>query len=205
MKKIKVMHFVSGLVSGGVEQMLCNYCEELSNSENYEFIVVYQHEAVNSCKEKIEDAGCRVKRITARSESFIKNIVESYLIIKEEKPDVVHAHMNLMNFCALYAAKCAGIKIRISHSHIAEKNKNLGFKIMALLCKKLCICSATMLLACGKEAGEYLYGEKRMKSGRVKVVENAIDIRKYSIDREEKLRIRKNKDCNNEFIVLHLV
>ena len=204
MKKIKVMHFVSGLVSGGVEQMLCNYCEELSNSENYEFIVVYQHEAVNSCKEKIEDAGCRVKRITARSESFIKNIVESYLIIKEENPDVVHAHMNLMNFCALYAAKCAGIKIRISHSHIAEKNKNLGFKIMALLCKKLCICSATMLLACGKEAGEYLYGEKRMKSGRVKVVENAIDIRKYSIDREEKLRIRKNKDCNNEFIVGHV-
>ena len=83
MKKIKVMHFVSGLVSGGVEQMLCNYCEELSNSENYEFIVVYQHEAVNSCKEKIEDAGCRVKRITARSESFIKNIVESYLIIRK--------------------------------------------------------------------------------------------------------------------------
>ena len=41
--KIKVMHFVSGLVSGGVEQMLCNYCRFMDHNR-YEFVVVYQHE-----------------------------------------------------------------------------------------------------------------------------------------------------------------
>lgn len=45
MEKIKVMHFVAGLKSGGVEQMLCNYCAELNNGNcSYEFVVVYQHE-----------------------------------------------------------------------------------------------------------------------------------------------------------------
>lgn len=116
MEKIKVMHFVAGLKSGGVEQMLCNYCAELNNGNcSYEFVVVYQHEAVESCKEKIEEAGCRTRRITARSENFVKNLIESYRLIKEEQPDIVHAHMNLVNFCALYPAKLSGIKVRISH------------------------------------------------------------------------------------------
>lgn len=203
MKKIKVVHFVAGLVSGGVEQMLCNYCKELSENYDYDFLVVYQHEAVNTCKEKIEEAGCRTERITARSEDFIKNIVDSYKVIKKEKPDIVHAHMNLMNFCALYAAKAAGVKVRISHSHIAEKNKNWCFNIIAFVCKKLCANSATMLLACGKEAGEYLYG-KKMEEGKVKIVENAIDIRSYTIGEEEKKEIRMRKGLKKAFVVGHV-
>ncbi len=204
MKKIKVMHFVAGLVSGGVEQMLCNYCTELDKNYNYDFLVVYQHEAISTCREKIEDAGCKTKRITSRSENFIKNIVDSYKLIKKEKPDIVHAHMNLMNFCALYAAKAAGVKIRISHSHIAEKNRNWCFNIMAFVCKKLCVNSATMLLACGKEAGEYMYGKRRMEDGNVKIVENAIDIRRYTISLEEKKKIRTKKGLNDEFVVGHV-
>lgn len=205
MEKIKVMHFVAGLKSGGVEQMLCNYCAELNNGNcSYEFVVVYQHEAVESCKEKIEEAGCRTRRITARSENFVKNLIESYRLIKEEQPDIVHAHMNLVNFCALYPAKLSGIKVRISHSHIAEKNKRLSFRIMAFICKKLCIGSATVLLACGKEAGEYLYGKKRMETGNVQIVENAIDIRKFTFDNEEKLRIRNAAGLNGDFVVGHV-
>lgn len=71
MKKIKVMHFVAGLTSGGVEQMLCNYCGAM-NKDAYEFVLAYQHQAVETCKEKIEESGCRTIRITARSENFIK-------------------------------------------------------------------------------------------------------------------------------------
>lgn len=51
MKKIKVMHFVAGLTSGGVEQMLCNYCGAM-NKDAYEFVLAYQHQAVETCKEK---------------------------------------------------------------------------------------------------------------------------------------------------------
>lgn len=54
MKKIKVMHFVAGLTSGGVEQMLCNYCGAM-NKDAYEFVLAYQHQAVETCKEKIEE------------------------------------------------------------------------------------------------------------------------------------------------------
>ena len=87
MKKIKVMHFVAGLTSGGVEQMLCNYCGAM-NKDAYEFVLAYQHQAVETCKEKIEESGCRTIRITARSENFIKNLIDGYRVIKKERPDI---------------------------------------------------------------------------------------------------------------------
>lgn len=203
MSKIKVLHFVAGLVSGGVEQMLCNYCGAMDN-DKYEFVVVYQHEAVTSCKEKIEEVGCRTIRITARSENFFKNIVDSYNIIKQEQPDIVHAHMNLMNFCALFAAKIARVDVRISHSHIAEKNKSVVFKIMASVCKLLCTIAATDLMACGEEAGTYLYGKKRMKAKKVKIIENAVNLNYYNIDADERKKERSNNGLKDAFVVGHV-
>lgn len=174
MKKIKVMHFVAGLTSGGVEQMLCNYCGAM-NKDAYEFVLAYQHQAVETCKEKIEESGCRTIRITARSENFIKNLIDGYRVIKKERPDIVHAHMNLVNFCALLPAYLLGVKVRISHSHIAETNRNILFRIMAAICKFLCVHAATDLMTCGQEAGIYLYGKRRMQKGKVLLVENAIN------------------------------
>lgn len=203
MKKIKVMHFVAGLLSGGVEQMLYNYCRFM-NHDKYEFIIVYQHEPVDTCRVKIESTGCRTCRITARNESFIGNIKDSIRVIKEEKPDIVHAHMNLMNFCALYAAKKCGVNVRISHSHIAEKNKGILFRMMASVCKQLSIHFATDLFACGQEAGEYLYGIRRMKSSEVKIIENAIDLKYFEKDDKLNFKFRKKNNLENKFIVGHI-
>ena len=202
-KKIKVMHFVSGLLSGGVEEMLYNYCKYMDD-DKYDFVIVYQHEPVAVCKEKLESIGCKTVRITARSDFFLKNIKDSIGIIKKEKPDIVHAHMNLMNFCALYAAKKSGVKVRISHSHIAEKNRGKVFRLISLLCRYLCMRYSTALFACGEEAGEYLYGKKRMRVGLVEIVENAIDLESFSRNSEYRKDIRTKLNVMNKFVVGHV-
>lgn len=203
MKKVKVMHFVSGLVSGGVEEMLCNYCKHM-DSEKYEFIVVYQHAPVDVCKKKIEASGCRTIRITARNENFFRNIIDSIEVIKSERPDIVHAHMNLMNFCALYAARRNKVSVRISHSHIAEKDKSFMFNIMAAICKKLCVNFSTALFTCGLEAGNYLYGKKLMSTGQVRLVENAIDLTYFKRNEKVRKEIRDKYNLNSNFVVGHV-
>lgn len=203
MKKIKVMHFVAGLTSGGVEQMLCNYCGAM-NKDAYEFVLAYQHQAVETCKEKIEESGCRTIRITARSENFIKNLIDGYRVIKKERPDIVHAHMNLVNFCALLPAYLLGVKVRISHSHIAETNRNILFRIMAAICKFLCVHAATDLMTCGQEAGIYLYGKRRMQKGKVLLVENAINLDYYDIDPEVREKIREQHKLQDQLIIGHV-
>ena len=106
MKKIKILHFVSGLISGGVEQMLYNYCKFMDH-EKYEFVIVYQHVPVLTCIEKMESIGCKTIRITARSENFIKNIKDSIDVIQSEKEhdddktkDLMFAYEHLFYFKA---------------------------------------------------------------------------------------------------------
>lgn len=201
--KIKVMHFVSGLVSGGVEQMLCNYCRFMDHNR-YEFVVVYQHEPVIDCLEKIEAAGCKTVRITARCENFLVNLIQAYKVIKKYNPDIVHAHMNLMNFCALFPALLAGVKIRISHSHIAEMDLSLLFWIIGAISKLLIMVSANELIACGYEAGIYMYGKKRMASGKVKLVENAVDLEYFEQNDELRRSFRKRLNIENKFVIGHV-
>lgn len=202
-KKIKIVHFTSGLVAGGVEEMLYNYCKFLDH-DKYEFVVAYQHDPVESCKEKIESIGCKTIRITGRNESFVGNIKDSIALIKREKPDIVHAHMNLMNFCALYAAKKCGVNIRISHSHIAEINRGLLFRVLAIIFKWLCVKYATALFTCGEEAGKYLYGLKRMKSGKVILVRNAVDLEYFEITEAKRFECRNELKLHDSFVVGHI-
>lgn len=202
-KKIKIMHFVSGLKCGGVEEMLYNYCKFL-NHDKYDFVIVFQHEPVQTCIAKVESIGCTTVRITGRDESLIRNIKDSLKIINREKPSIVHAHMNLMNFCALYAAKKNGVKVRISHSHIAERNRGVVIQLAKEFFKYLCIRYSTALFSCGEEAGIFLYGKKRLESGKVKLVENAIDLEKFNIDPKLKMEIKKDLGLNENFVVGHV-
>lgn len=201
--KIRVMHFVSGLVSGGVEQMLYNYCRFM-DKEKFEFIIVYQHEPVETCKSKFDDIGCKTIRITARNENFIKNVTDGYKEIKRHNPDIVHAHMNLMNFCPLFAAWLLGIKIRISHSHIAERKQGLLFFVITRVCKMLNIIFSSTLMTCGREAGEYLYGKKKMSAGNILLIQNATDLEYYRPDDNAGKNLRAQLGIDNAFVLGHV-
>lgn len=172
--KIRIIYFLSGIKSGGVEQFLINYCSRLDKKE-YELIVVYQHEPVQVCLNKLESAGCKAIRITARSENFLANIIDSYKIIKELQPDIVHSNMNLMNFCSNLPAKWLKVPVRISHSHIAEKNISLLYRLILSISRKLIKYSSNILFSCGKEASQYLYKTEKD----VYMINNAIDIRMF--------------------------
>ena len=202
-KKIKIVHFVSGLISGGAEQMIYNYCK-LFDPNKYEFVIAYQHEPVITCKEKFDSIGIKTIRITARSENFVKNIIDGFKVIRYEKPDIVHAHMNLVNFCALIPAFFCGVDVRICHSHIAENATNFMYNVFAFFCKKISTLFATDYFACGYEAGEFYYGKKYMKKGKVKLIKNAIDFADYIYDPILDKRFREKYKLSGELVIGHI-
>lgn len=203
-KKITVLQFVCGLTSGGVEQVIYNYYRCIDKSK-VRFVLAYQHKPEGECLKKMEEIGIECVRITARSENVFKNVTDSYKLIKKYQPDIVHAHMNLVNFCALFPAMFAGVKVRISHSHIAETNKSFAYKVMAFICKKLNILSANSLMACGDEAGKYLYGERAMsKAGKVYVLVNAIDLDRYARNEQMRESVRRELKLEDSFVLGHV-
>lgn len=192
--KIKVMHFVSGFKNGGVEQVLLNYTGLVNKNYDIDEAIVYQHKADPEKLELSKRLGNRMYKIPFKKEHPLENIVATYKLIKKEKPDIVHAHMNLVNFFPLLVAKFLKVPVRISHSHIAKDNINPK---LAPIFKKLNIKFSTNLMACGMQAGKYMYGNKDFD-----ILYNAIDPKKYSFDENAREQIRKKYHIKDDTIVL---
>jgi glycosyltransferase involved in cell wall biosynthesis len=201
--KIKILYFICGIKSGGVEEMLTNFCSNMDKSI-MEFSVAYQHEPIAVCKEKLEKAGCKCYRIASKASHPLKNLLDTYHIIKEGKYDIVHAHMNLTNFIPLFCAKLCGVKIRISHSHTCEENKPLYYRIYASICRLLIRMFATHDFACGAAAGRYLYGAKKMRQGKVTVLPNGIDLHRFRFELDKRHEVRRKYGVEGKKVIGHV-
>ena len=197
MKKIKVCHVVCGLKAGGVESMIYNYCSHLDN-RNYDWYLLYQHKPAEKNLKEFGKIGFKMSRISSKSKHPIKNYKETKKYLKVNKIDVVHCHMTLMNFIPLLAAKRLGIKTRICHSHNADvRKRNFIIKIIQKIIKNLNIRLSTDLVACGKDAGNYMYGNKKYT-----IINNAMDLEKYMFNKQKRNEMRKKYDIGEEKIVI---
>ena len=193
MKKIKVIHFVSGLGNDGVTQVIKNYTSRLNRSYNIENIIVYQHHADRSKIDELQEIGDELYEIPYKSEHPFANLHETYRIIKKEKPDIVHAHMSLLSFYPLAVAWLLGVKVRIAHAHIAQDNIN---PYMAKIFKKLNLFFANHYIACGQAAGEYLFGKNKFD-----IMYNAINQNRYKFNLEKRKQLRKKMKIQDNTIV----
>lgn len=197
MKKIKIMHFIYGLVNGGVEKVLYNYYSKL-NSERYDLYIVAQQVEEN-CKASFQELGFTVIEVTEKH-NFFKYYVQVNKIIKEISPDIVHSHMAEANFFPNIIAKINRIEVIISHSHNYYPYKSLKRDLLL----KLSSLSSNCHLACSREAGIYAFGDKKYKSGDVKILHNAFDITDFKFNEETRQEYRKIYTPNNEFLVLNI-
>lgn len=197
MKKIKVCHIVCGLKSGGVETVIYNYCKEIEN-EKFEWFLLYQHAPSLKNIKEFESLNFKLHRLPSKVKHPIKNYIETKKYFRENKIDIVHCHMTLMNFIPLIAAKKLGIKTRISHSHNADaRKKPFVVKKIENVLKKISIKNATKLMACGDDAGKYMYGTKSFY-----VLNNAVDLRKFEMSTNTRINERQKLKINDETIVL---
>lgn len=196
MNKIKIMHFVSGIGNDGVAQYLINYTSRLNKNFPVEETVIYQHKA-DPVKLNIEqDIGNKTYRIPFKSKHPIGNLVSTFKLIKRNKPDIVEAHMNLVNFFPLFVAWLLRVPVRISHAHIAQDIDNINPKLAPIF-KKMNILFSTDLVACGEAAGKYMYGRKKFH-----IIYNAIDQNKYKFNLDYRNEIRKKYNISDSTIVL---
>ena len=97
-----------------------------------------------------------------------------------------------MSVFSLFAAKCAGVPVRIAHSHSTtnkkEKKKNLMKQVLRPFSKVF----ATDYMCCSELAGRWLFGNKEYDKGNVYLLNNAIDLDKFKYN--ESLRKTKRKE-----------
>lgn len=187
---MRIAHIVGKWVGGGVEAVIMNYYRHIDKSK-IQFDFLCDEDSTNIPYEEIESLGGRVIIIPPYQKLF-KYIKELKKVLKEGKYKIVHSHINTLSVFPLYAAKKAGVPVRIAHSHSTTNKKEWKKNLMKLALRPLAKNFATDYFACSELAGRWLFGDKEYDVDNVFLLNNAIDLDKFEYD--EKIRNSKRKE-----------
>ncbi len=187
---IRVASVIGQYIGGGVEAVTINYYRNIDkNKVQLDFIC--DEDSTNIPYEEIERMGGKVIIIPSYSKPF-KYHKALKRVLKEGNYKIIHSNINTLSVFSLFAAKCAGVPIRIAHSHSTtnkkEKKKNLMKQVLRPFSKVF----ATDYMCCSELAGRWLFGNKEYDKGNVYLLNNAIDLDKFKYN--ESLRKKKRKE-----------
>ncbi len=192
-----VLQVVTTLNRGGLETMLLNYYRNI-NRDKIQFDFLLHREGKSDYEEEALSLGANIYRVppvNPLSPGYYKALDNFFC---EHKYDVVHSHLDCMSAFVLAAAKKHGIKHRFSHAHNVNQVKDLKYP-MKLLSKSLIPYYSTELFACGKEAGDWMFSGNQYR-----ILNNAIDARRYSFNAEVSAEYRELFGLNGKFVIGHV-
>ena len=202
--KIKVAELISRLEFGGAEAMLLNYTTHFQHPEQFDLHIITQDINDDNCIRQFEEAGYTVHIVTHKRKSIAKNVREVYQVLKQGHFDIVHSHMTLTNFYVLFLAKMLGVKVRISHAHSAFREDNLKAKLTFPILKQLNRAAANIWVACGYNAGVFLYGKAAVDAQKVYMMRNAIDLQRFQKNDEIRRMIREKYAIGDGLCIGHV-
>ena len=195
-KPIRILHIVTNMSYGGLENLLMNYYRNIDR-EKIQFDFLTHVDIHQDFEEEIESLGGRIYRLPRLNPFSLNYRRELSNFFREHiEYRIVHCHRDCMSGIPLKAAKQAGVPVRIAHSHTKDQVKDSKLPLK-LLYKKIIPQYATVLFACSKAAGDWMF------SGRdYCIMRNAVDAEQFRINQEKKMSVELSLDgC---FVVGHV-
>ena len=195
---MRVLQVVTHMERGGLETMLMNYYRHMDREKvQFDFLVHRGDRA--AFDDEIESLGGRIyrlPRLVPWSRSYL-NALDGFF---KDHPEyrIVHVHQDCLSAVILKAAAQNGVPVRIAHSHSASQDKNLKYPIK-IWYKSSIPKYATQLFACGKEAGDWMFG-----GAPYLVLNNAIDTHAYVYSEETRRTVRNQLSLKDELVVGHV-
>ena len=203
MKK-KILHIIGGMDRGGAEAYIMNTFRNIDRSK-YQFTILTFLPPRDGEKyafaDELKELGVDMIRIPdnrfRRPKKFIADVAR---VVSEGKYDIVHSHIDFMSSLSLAGARKGGAKKRIAHSHNTNNSKINSAKMRAIssVLRRKLNREATNRLACGQNAGEFLYGKKM----RFTVIHNGIDIQKFRYNANTRRMMRAKLGIDENAMVL---
>lgn len=178
----RVLHVIGGMNRAGAETMMMNIYRVIDHQQIQFDFLVYNNDK-QDYEDEINGLGGRVIHMPFKNGIFggIKSICDIYKVIKEYGPYcAVHAATLHNSAFALLAA--IGIKDckKIVHSHNTANtvNSSIVKKGYNIITKWIIQHLSDECIACGQEAGEYLFG-KRLFNKKGIILNNSVDVDRF--------------------------
>lgn len=200
---IRIAQIIGKWVGGGVEAVVMNYYRHIDKSK-IQFDFICDEDSTNIPYDEISSLGGKVILIPPY-QKVIRYHKELKKVLKENNYKIVHSHINTLSVFSLWAAKSAGVPVRIAHSHSTTNKKEKKKNLMKQVLKHFSKVFATDYMCCSELAGRWLFGDKEYDKGNVYLLNNAIDLDKFKYD--ENIRKEKRKELNisdNTLVIGHV-
>lgn len=200
----KILHVIGYLGMGGDTSVVLNV-KKMMDEEQYSFDFLTHEGARLELVKYLRKCGSNVYILPGDVRKlgpikYYKKVLE----ILRKIPftyDAIHVHTSMQSGLALAAAKHAGIKIRICHSHTNQIQRKTSFlkRIVAVpFLRILYMTNANVKVACSKSAGKFLFGKSSFIT-----LYNGIDINRFSqVENESVKALRKEIGITDNDIVV---
>lgn len=203
MKKVLVFGMTDN--PGGIESVIMNYYRQIDKDKiQFDFL---SNSPFIAYEEEIKALGGRIYFVTPRKKNYFRFEIELDAFMCKHAAEYEAIWVNictLSNIDYLIAAKKYGITKRIIHCH---NSSNDGGKL------KYCIHQynknrlekyATHFWSCSETASSWFFNQRIMQSPNYKVIMNAIDVKKYSKNKEIRDRYRKELKVQDKIVIGHV-
>ena len=197
---IRIAHIIGKWLGGGVESVVMNYYRHIDRSK-VQFDFICDSDSTDIPYDEINALGGKVILIPPYQKVF-KYHKELKKVLKTGNYKIVHSHINTLSVFSLFAAKCAGVPVRIAHSHSTTNKKEWKKNLIKIVLRPLSKFFATDYMACTEHAGRWMFGDKEYDKGNVYILNNAIDANKFRYDKEKRLKKKKELGFKNTDIII---
>ena len=196
---IRVLQCVNNMHRAGLETMLMNYYRHIDREQiQFDFLTHRPDKA--DYDDEIESLGGKVYYAPRL---YPQNLPEYFRYMRhffKEHPEykIMHSHIDPMSYLPLKAGKIANVPIRIAHSHNTSIDKDLKY-LLKMYYRERITSVATNYLACGQEAGEFLFKGKPFE-----IIPNAIEKEPFLYNEEIRKKKRQELGLKDELVIGHI-
>lgn len=196
---IRILQVVNDMHRAGLETMLMNYYRNIDRTKIQFDFLTHRPNKSDYDDEIISLGG----KVYYAPRLYPQNYPKYFKWMKKffaEHPEykIIHSHIDTMSYLPLKAAKKAGVPVRIAHSHNTSIDKDFKYPLKMYFRSRI-NGVVTDRLACGREAGEFLFKNKSFK-----VIPNAVDADMFLFDAHLRDKKRRELGVENNLVVGHV-
>lgn len=198
MRKIKILTITtSGLGrKEGISTVILDYYSYFDN-EKFELDIIASGDYSYQLVTEFQEIGVNIRCLPSRKVSVAKYIKALIALVRAQKYDSIYIHgSSAIMSIELMIAKFCGCKIRVVHSHNTTCNHKKADKLL----RPIFYHSYTQALACGNDAGNWLYAGREFD-----VIKNGRNVDKYKFDITKRNEVRKQLGLiEDTFVIGHV-
>lgn len=203
MDAIRVLQVIDKLsLNSGVCSTVMNYYDNMDNNKIiFDFMV--HEDTPEYFRQKLADRGSKLYQMPAlKTKNLIKYIKAlDNFFIEHKEYKIIHGHIANASIFYLCSAKHHGVPVRIIHSHNSKGADNLIKRVRNFILNSPIKSLANSYFACSNKAADFLYGRIFVKKNKVIILNNAIDVDKYSFNISLRNKLRNKMNLNDAYII----